>query len=369
MALYNLTQGGLVNALDSQQIINLLTGNMTDQQVTIGNRIQASLAGSTNSSGYVGGTVSGAPASGAHSLGDFITDYTNGTLWVCTAAGTPGTWLKVGDYLLSSANTWTLAQTFSSAAAFNAGLTSTTGVFSGDVDAKTFEATGAASLSNAQSGRFVGSWTTIGAPAGLTAEVADYGLDGNGNIWFCSAAGTPGTWRPSGSHVIDEQSPSAAASVRIPPSGSLSTGYKHLRITAKLKSSTATNSENLVLRFNGDNGSNYFYGYLLDNGGAASAAESNSSLSTGMVMGNIPGTTAPANSFGHYIITIFDFNSGSDFKVVHFQSMNRLSTGAAAIQFFTGTAGWVIAPTAVTNMTLLAIGNVTGTVITEGFGY
>lgn len=35
MALYSLSQGGLVNALDTQQIINLLTGAMTDQAVTV----------------------------------------------------------------------------------------------------------------------------------------------------------------------------------------------------------------------------------------------------------------------------------------------------------------------------------------------
>src|SRR4029077_1675190 len=35
VALYSLAQGGLVNASDSQQLINLLTGVMTDQTVTL----------------------------------------------------------------------------------------------------------------------------------------------------------------------------------------------------------------------------------------------------------------------------------------------------------------------------------------------
>lgn len=35
MALYSITQGGAVNALDIQQVMNLLTGIMTDQTVTI----------------------------------------------------------------------------------------------------------------------------------------------------------------------------------------------------------------------------------------------------------------------------------------------------------------------------------------------
>lgn len=186
MSLYSITQGGLVNALDSQQIINLLTGNMTDQQVTIANRIRASLTGTTSQSGYVGGTAAGAPASGAHLSGDFATDAT-GALWICTANGTPGTWVRAGDSLLGVANTWTATQAF-------AAITGTTGAFTGDVDGATFEATGAAALGSPLSGRFVGAWSTTGAPTGLAGEVNDFGFDGGQFIWICTAAGSPGTW-------------------------------------------------------------------------------------------------------------------------------------------------------------------------------
>jgi len=44
---------------------------------------------------YAGGTVSGAPVTGTFQLGDFIVDE-SGAIWVCTAAGTPGTWVNVG---------------------------------------------------------------------------------------------------------------------------------------------------------------------------------------------------------------------------------------------------------------------------------
>ena len=42
---------------------------------------------------YAGGTTSGAPASGTFSKGDFVIDQT-GTIWVCTVAGSPGTWVS-----------------------------------------------------------------------------------------------------------------------------------------------------------------------------------------------------------------------------------------------------------------------------------
>ena len=42
----------------------------------------------------VGATASGAPVSGTFSVGDLITSQ-DGTLWVCTTAGTPGTWMPL----------------------------------------------------------------------------------------------------------------------------------------------------------------------------------------------------------------------------------------------------------------------------------
>ena len=53
--------------------------------------VPAALTGATAATRYVGGTASGAPASGTFAVGDFIVDQT-GDIWVCTAAGTPGTW-------------------------------------------------------------------------------------------------------------------------------------------------------------------------------------------------------------------------------------------------------------------------------------
>lgn len=53
------------------------------------------LTGATAAARFVGGTTSGAPASGTFSLGDFSVDQT-GSIYICTAAGSPGTWTQVG---------------------------------------------------------------------------------------------------------------------------------------------------------------------------------------------------------------------------------------------------------------------------------
>ena len=74
------------------------------------------LAGATAASRYVGGTASGHPTSGTFAIGDYIIDQT-GSVWICTTAGTPGTWAQGGG----------LSTTASGAAAPSYGRTSTVG--------------------------------------------------------------------------------------------------------------------------------------------------------------------------------------------------------------------------------------------------
>lgn len=72
-------------------------------------QISSGLTGATGASRYVGGTASGAPASGTFVIGDFIVDRT-GSFWICTTAGSPGTWtqLSAGGYSLPTASTTVL---------------------------------------------------------------------------------------------------------------------------------------------------------------------------------------------------------------------------------------------------------------------
>lgn len=53
----------------------------------------AGLTGATTATRYVGGTASGAPASGTFVTGDWVVAQ-NAVMWVCTAGGTPGTWVS-----------------------------------------------------------------------------------------------------------------------------------------------------------------------------------------------------------------------------------------------------------------------------------
>lgn len=53
------------------------------------------LTGATYPARWAGGTLAGAPATGTFNAGDFVTSQ-DGNVWVCTAAGSPGTWVKSG---------------------------------------------------------------------------------------------------------------------------------------------------------------------------------------------------------------------------------------------------------------------------------
>ena len=57
--------------------------------------IVTGMAGATAASRYAGATASGAPTTGTFAVGDFVVDQT-GAMYVCTVAGTPGTWQLSG---------------------------------------------------------------------------------------------------------------------------------------------------------------------------------------------------------------------------------------------------------------------------------
>jgi hypothetical protein len=80
---------------------NLVFADSTNQPAPSSNSIVSGtavavsgLTGSVVASRYVGQTASGSPASGAHLVGDFVTT-TAGEVFVCSVAGTPGTWIQV----------------------------------------------------------------------------------------------------------------------------------------------------------------------------------------------------------------------------------------------------------------------------------
>lgn len=64
--------------------------------------VASALTGATAATRYVGGTTSAAPVAGTFAVGDFVIAQ-DGVVWVCTVAGTPGTWTQAGGGVLTLA--------------------------------------------------------------------------------------------------------------------------------------------------------------------------------------------------------------------------------------------------------------------------
>ena len=79
------------------------------------------VTGATAATRYVGATASGAPTYGAFIIGDFVVDQT-GIIWICTAAGIPGTWKSAAALALPlTGGTVSGATTFSALLTLNGG--------------------------------------------------------------------------------------------------------------------------------------------------------------------------------------------------------------------------------------------------------
>ena len=162
------------------------------------------LTGATSASRYAGGST-GAPTSGTFATGDYVIDPT-GKLWICTVAGTPGTWSQpsASNGGVTSFNTRSGAITpasgdYTAAEVTNAAdkSSATTQTFTGNLSAPAHIASGLTGATAAS--RYVGA-TTGGAPSSGTYAVGDYTVDQTGAMWVCTVAGSPGTWTIVGSN-------------------------------------------------------------------------------------------------------------------------------------------------------------------------
>ena len=80
------------------------------------------LPGAVSATRYVGGTATVHPSTGTFAVGDFVITQ-NGTVLICTTAGTPGTWTNAAGSNASAASTVAGPDTFGAASAAGSAAT------------------------------------------------------------------------------------------------------------------------------------------------------------------------------------------------------------------------------------------------------
>lgn len=174
------------------------------------------LTGATSATRYVGGTASVAPTTGTFVVGDYVITQ-SGTIYICTSAGSPGTWTQITGSggsvssvftrtgaVVASSGDYTVAQVTGAAPLASPTLTGTPAAPTASAGTNTTQVATTAfviaelglpiALTGATAAtRDVGG-TTSGAPSTGSFLKGDVVVDQTGAIWICTTAGSPGTW-------------------------------------------------------------------------------------------------------------------------------------------------------------------------------
>jgi hypothetical protein len=158
----------------------------------------------------------------------------------------------------------------------------------------------------------------------------------NGSSWLPSAPLSP----------FDSQSPTGA-SMTIPASGSILSGFRSLRIKVKARTTSGNVLDNLLMQFNGDTGAHYDYQQSDASGASAFIANAASQTSFGVSVLN--GGTSGATLFTTGFIEVIGINDTTGRKA--YVAMFWENDGATT-RLFTSGGAWQTSNAALTSITL-----------------
>jgi hypothetical protein len=280
--------------------------------------------GATAGAGLAGGTTSGAPTSGQFEAGDAVVAQ-NGHLWICTVAGSPGTWVDAG-----------------ASGSYTDPLTTR-----GDLVVRGAASTGRLALG--ASGYVLTSDGTDAAWAAAAAGFADpmttrgdiivRGGSGTTRLALGSSGqqlrsdGTDAAWATPALTKLAETILGASASTI--DLSSISGSYRHLRLDVVGRGDNAQLYTSIGLRLNGDSSSIYDTEFT-----QATAASGYSSSSTNaassFACGYLSGSTAAANTATGTTVTIYDYARTQWNKALRAESMINTTTSGMYIVHASG---------------------------------
>jgi hypothetical protein len=118
-------------------------------------------------------------------------------------------------------------------------------------------------------------------------------------------------------------------------------GYKHLLIYLSARSSKSAIDDALLMRFNGDTGTNYaFQDIYSANAGATNASGAGAFSQTSAISLECPANSAPANTPGAYVMEIPDYASSVFNKMILTRTGARTVASGAGFYKETSAGNW-----------------------------
>ena len=211
----------------------------------------------------------------------------------------------------------------------------------GNFDAGLIYTVGSSAGSATRSGNAI---TVTGLSEGQTVTVTATASNASGNSAQGSVSAT--------SEILDDFD--SIATVTVGSGGassieftSIPGTYQHLQVRAVLRSNLASASDTLLVRLNGDTGSNYAYHRLRGDGASATADAGTST--TSITMARFPGADITASVFGAGVIDILDYASTTKNKTTRtLDGSDRNGSGFIYLD-----SGLWMSTSAVTSITLI----------------